>query len=75
MNEVQLTEKLNLEIKKFKKMQQMFLGKKTSEKIVSINLQDYLKFIMKEGSILEKRGILECLNNEIFMKNKSIFVK
>jgi len=72
MNEVQLTEKLDVEIKKFKKMQQMFLGNKTSVDIVSVNLQDYLKFILKEGSILEKRGILECLNNEIFMKERKI---
>jgi len=74
MNEVRLTEKLNVEIKKFKKMQQMFLGKKTSEKIVAVNLQDYLKFILNEGSVLEKRGVLECLSGEIFMEERTVFI-
>jgi len=75
LNEVKVTEKMENEIQKFKKLQSMFLGKKRKSEIIDVDLQDYFKFMLKEGSVLEKRNILECLNNEIFMKNKSIFIK
>lgn len=72
LNEVQLTEKLNLEIKKFKKLQAMFLGRENSSKIKPVDLQHYAKFVLKEGSTLEKRSILECLKSEILLLNKKI---
>lgn len=75
LNEVKITDKLKGEVKKFKKLQSMFLGKKGTDEIINVDIQDYFKFILKEGSILEQRNILECLNNEIIMKKKSIFVK
>lgn len=74
LNEVQLTDKLNLEIKKFKKLQAMFLGKENKPKIQDIDLRDYAKFVLKEGSILEKRSVLECLKSEIILKDKKVFI-
>jgi len=74
LNEVQLTDKLNLEIKKFKKLQAMFLGKENSSKIQPVDLQHYAKFVLKEGSILEKRSILECLKSDIILADKKILL-
>lgn len=75
LNEVQLTEKLNLEIQRFKKMQAMFLGKEKTKDIRPVDLQEYAIFVLKEGSILEKRSILECLKSEIIMKNKLVLLR
>lgn len=74
LNEVQLTEKLNLEIQRFKKMQAMFLSKEKTKSIQPIDLREYATFVLKEGSILEKRSILECLKSEIVMKDKLIYL-
>lgn len=74
LNELQLTEKLNLEIKKFKKLQAMFLGKEHVPKIQKVDIRDYAIFVLKDGTILEKRSILECLKSQIVMKDKKIFL-
>ena len=72
---VKLTTKLNLEIQKFKKLQAMFLGKKRTEKIETIDLRDYAKFVLRDGSILEQRSVLECISSELILKNNSIYIK
>ncbi len=72
INKVKLTAKLDVEIQKFKKLQAMFLGKKKTEKIEPIDLKDYTKFVLKEGSSLEQRSILECISSELVLKSKKI---
>lgn len=72
INKVKLTAKLDVEIQKFKKLQAMFLGKKKTEKIEPIDLKDYTKFVLKEGSPLEQRSILECISSELLLKSKKI---
>lgn len=74
MNQVKLNSKLNIEIQKFKKMQAMFLGKKSTEKIETIDLKHYAKFVLKEGSVLEQRSILECVSSEIVLNNGNLRV-
>jgi len=53
-------------------LQAMFLGKKRTEKIEPIDLRDYTKFVLREGSVLEQRSILECISSELVLKNKNI---
>jgi len=72
LDEVKISEKIKEEISKFKKLQSMFLGKKSTLEIINVDLQDYFKFILKEGSVLEQRNILGCLKNKIIMNKKSI---
>jgi len=72
IDKVKLTAKLNLEIQKFKKLQAMFLGKKRTEKIETIDLRDYAKFVLKDGSILEQRSVLECISSGLVLKNGKI---
>ena len=74
LNKVQLNTKLNDEIQKFKKLQAMFLGKKRIEKIEPIDLRDYAKFVLKEGSVLEQRSVLGCVSSELVLKNGKIMV-
>jgi len=72
INKVKLTAKLDIEIQKFKKLQAMFLGKKRTEKIEPIDLKDYTKFVLKEGTSLEQRSILECISSELVLKSGKI---
>jgi hypothetical protein len=69
---VQLSEKVKYEVNRFKKLQNMFLGKKTSVDIQNIDLRDYMKFVLKEGSILDKRLILDCIKSEIVLRDRKI---
>ena len=72
LNKVQLTAKLNSEIQRFKKLQAMFLGKQKTEKIEPIDLRDYAKFVLKEGSVLEQRAVLGYISNDLVLKNGKI---
>ncbi len=75
IDKVKLTTKLNLEIQKFKKLHAMFLGKKRTEKIETIDLRDYAKFVLKDGSIIEQRSVLECISSELILKNGKISIE
>jgi len=69
LDKVKITAKLNDEIRKFKKLQAMFLGKKKTEKIELIDVREYARFILTEGTALEQRSVLECVSNEISLYN------
>ena len=72
IDKVKLTAKLDIEIQKFKKLQAMFLGKKKTEDIESIDLKDYMKFVLKEGSVLEQRAVLEYVSSELVLEDGNI---
>lgn len=57
---------------KFKKLQGMFLGKKKIEKIEPIDLKDYAKFVLRDGTVLEQRSVLECVSSESILKNGKV---
>ena len=75
LNEVQLSEKLNLEIKKFKKLQAMFLGKENTAEIQKVDLRNYLKFVLKDGTILERRSVLDCIKSNLVLKNRVVTIQ
>lgn len=74
LDKVKLTAKLNSEIQKFKKLQAMFLGKKKSDKIEPIDLKEYAKFVLREGTVLEQRSVLGCVSSELVLKNGRISI-
>ena len=69
---VPMREKITNEVKRFKKFEQTLLGSKTSITIKDIDIRNYAKFILQEGSIEEKRELLGCLKSKIVLKNKLI---
>lgn len=72
---VPLKEKITEEVKRFKKFQSMLLGNKTPIAVKDIDIRNYAKFILQEGSMEEKREFLRCLKSEILFNNKNIFLK
>jgi hypothetical protein len=53
----------------------MILGRKSPVVIKDIDIRNYAKFILQEGSMDEKREFLGCLKSEILLSNKSILLK
>jgi len=72
---VPMREKITSEVKRFKSFEQMLLGRKTSVIIKDIDIRNYAKFILQEGSMGEKREFLRCLKSEISLSNKKIALK
>lgn len=45
---------------------------KDKEKIPKIGVKEFAKYLLKEGTMLEKRELLQNLKNRIILKEKKI---
>lgn len=68
-------DKIEGEIKRFKKFQMMATGKNQNIDVSDVDVKNYIKFLLKEGDDQEKRELLTCLNGEILLKNKIVEIK
>jgi len=68
-------DKIEGEIKRFKKFQMMATGKNQNIDVSNVDVKNYIKFLLKEGDDQEKRELLTCLNGEILLKNKVVEIK
>ena len=59
-------------MEKFTKLQKFLLGTKEKINIPDIDIRGYAKYVLKEGSDLEKRELLGCLKSRIMLNNKII---
>lgn len=71
---VPMREKITAEVQRFKKFEQMLLGTKTAVAVKDIDIRNYAKFILIEGTIDEKREFMKCLKTGILLKNKKIYI-
>lgn len=72
LNEIEVKEKIQSEIRRFSKMQKFFLGTTEKVKIPDIDIRGYAKYVLREGSNEEKREILSCLKSRIYLAEKKI---
>jgi len=73
LNELIIQHRLNEELKRYNKFQRGILKVKEGDAPKNdIDLKTYLKYILKEGMLAEKREILSCLKSKIIMKNKKL---
>lgn len=75
LDKVKITAKLNDEIRKFKKLRAMFLGKKKTDKIGLVDVRDYARFVLTEGTVLEQRSVLECVSSDLVLIERKILIK
>lgn len=71
---IPIQDKIQAEIKRFKKFQIMTTGKNDNIDVSDVDVKNYIKFLLKEGDDQEKRELLTCLNGEILLKNKMISI-
>lgn len=64
--------KIKAEIRRFKKFQGMVTGKSDNIEVNDVDVQNYARFLLKEGEDQEKRDLLSCLRGEIVLENKKI---
>ncbi|MFA5184513.1 MAG: recombinase family protein [Patescibacteria group bacterium] len=65
-------DKIEGEIKRFKKFQMMTTGKNDNIDVSDVDVKNYIKFLLQEGDDQEKRELLTCLNGNILLKNKIV---
>jgi len=72
ISEKSMRNKIKEEVSRIKKFNQLLLGIEQEISVSSIDIQNYAKFILKEGSIDEKRELLGCLNGKIVLRDKEL---
>ena len=75
LDEVEMKTKIKLEVDRFKKFRQLISDNK--EKISSdvIDIKHYAEYILKNGTGVEKRELLDCIRGQIILNNKTITLK
>lgn len=74
LDEIGIKEKIKNEIERIKKFQRIVLGTKEKIEIGDADIRNYAKFVLKEGSVTEKRELLMCLKNKIILREKIISI-
>lgn len=69
---VPMRDKITAEVKRHKQFQHMLLGKEEKIAVSNIDIRNYVKFILQEGGIEEKRDFLRCLKSDIFLNKKTV---
>jgi hypothetical protein len=73
INELGIQHRFDEEVKRYNRFQKGVLGIKEGEKSnKDIDLKTYLKYILKDGNITEKREVLSCLKSKVVMTNKKL---
>jgi site-specific DNA recombinase len=72
INIMSMKEKISEEVKRFKKFQQMLLKNTVPIMIKDIDIRNYAKFILQEGSIEEKRELLNCFKSGVKLTDKKV---
>jgi len=75
INEIGMKDKIKSEVERIKKFNQSILKIDQEIHIQDIDIRDYAKFILKDGSIEEKRELLTCFKSKILLENKELRLK
>jgi site-specific DNA recombinase len=70
-----MREKITAEVKRIKKFQRMLLGTTSKIYIKDIDVRNYAKFILQEGSIVEKREFFGCLKSDLMLEMRKLSLK
>lgn len=74
ISEIGMKEKIKTEVERIKRFNQSVLNIKQQIQIKDVDIRDYAKFILKDGSIEEKRELLTCFKSKILLKEKQIYI-
>lgn len=75
LDQIGMKESIKFEIERHKKFQSDVLGEKGMPiKVNTIDIRNYAKYLLREGTIFEKRELLSCLRSKLTMNNKQIVI-
>lgn len=75
IDEIGIKEKIKIEVERFKKFNRIILGSKEKIEVGDVDIRNYVKYILREGALAEKRELLSCLKSKIKLKNKQIYLE
>ena len=70
LDEIGMKEHIKSEVERYKKFQSGVLGIKEKIKVADIEIRNYAKYVLREGTNFEKRELLSCLKSKLVLNNK-----
>lgn len=76
INDKEVKKKFQIEFNRATKFQRKFLGSKIQEtKVTDIDIKSYVKHVLSEGAVDEKRELLGEIRNKLVLRNKKIVLE
>lgn len=72
LDEIGMKEKIQEEIIRYNKFRMGVLGAKNKDKTTAIDIRTYAKYLLKDGTITEKRELLSCLKSKLVLKDRKM---
>lgn len=72
IDEIGMKEHIKTEVERYKKFQSGVLGITKKINVRDIEIRNYAKYILRDGTNFEKRALLSCLKSKITINNKEI---
>lgn len=76
IDRISIKDKLQLEMDRFQKFAKSILGQENylQTEVSQVNVRNYAKYVLTEGSRDEKREFLSCLKSELRLKDKKLYL-
>jgi len=75
LNEIGIKQRIRAEVERHKKFQAGLLGIKSVINVAAIDIRNYAKYILREGTVYEKRELLGCLKSRLILKDKILMLE
>jgi hypothetical protein len=72
VNELSVKRQIVAEVTRYKKFEASLLGQDLNFEVGDIDIKRYIKFLLKDGSVEEKREILLYFKSQVLLSNKAI---
>ena len=70
LNRITMRQKFEAEVERMRKFQRSFAGASQITPDKELDLRDYAKYLLKEGSVTEKRELLLCIKSRLVLSQK-----
>ena len=74
LDELGVRGRIEEEIKRFNKFRSGVLGHKQEKVTIDVDIRNYTKYLLKEGTLIEKRELLFFLKSKLILKDKKIIL-
>lgn len=74
LDEIGMKAKIEEEIARYNKFRIGVLGMKTKDRNTAVDVRNYAKYLLKDGTITEKRELLVCLRSKLILKDRKVIL-
>lgn len=75
LDELGVRTRIEDEIRRFNKFRSGVLGHRQDKVEIDVDVRNYTKYLLREGTLVEKRELLGCLQSKLFLRDKKISVE